>query len=317
MPLISHPNLIVGLEHGEDAGVYRLRDDLAIIQTVDFFTPVVDEPYLFGQIAVANALSDVYAMGGKPLTALNIVCFPINEMPLSVLREMLAGGLEKMREADVLLVGGHSVDDREIKYGLAVTGVVHPEKVLFNQGAKSGDKLILTKPLGTGIINTAIKAEMVSDEAKEAAINTMKTLNKYAADCVLQVTGVHACTDVTGFGLLGHLYEMIEGSGLSAIIDSKEVPLLPDLQALIETGLVPGGLHRNKDFRLPQVEVKPTCPAWKLEAFFDPQTSGGLLVAVAADKADDLINLLHNAGVNQASVIGQISAAEGEKMVVQ
>ena len=209
---MDDPNLIVGMERAEDAGVYKLSDDLAIIQTVDFFTPIVDDPYMFGQIAAANALSDVYAMGGKPLTAMNIVCFPIKTMDISILREILKGGLDKMKEAGVTLVGGHSVEDSELKYGLSVTGTIHPLKVLTNVGAKVGDRLILTKPLGTGIINTAIKGGMATEDSIEMVTRYMASLNKKASE-VMQEIGANACTDVTGFGLLGHAFEMIEGTG--------------------------------------------------------------------------------------------------------
>lgn len=314
---MTHPNLIVGMEHSEDAGVYRLRDDLAIIQTVDFFTPIVNDPYLYGQIAVANALSDVYAMGGTPLTALNIVCYPVNTLPLYILKDILRGGWDKMKEAEVLLVGGHSVDDIELKYGLAVTGIVHPERVVMNRGAIDGDTLILTKPLGTGIINTAVKAGMASAEAEQMAIGLMTALNKTAAHCMIREPGVHACTDVTGFGLLGHLGEMIVGTKLEAVIDSAEIGLLPGLQELIETGLTPGGLYRNRDYWLTQVDISAHCPPWLLDALFDPQTSGGLLIAVASSSADHLLHDLHKEGVTMARIIGNINQSDREKIVIQ
>lgn len=317
LPLVSHPDLIVGMEHSEDAGVFRLRPDLAIIQTVDFFTPVVDDPYLFGQIAVANALSDIYAMGGTPITALNIVCFPVEKMPLSILREVLAGGMEKMREAGVLLVGGHSVDDLEIKYGLAVTGTVHPGRVILNRGAKEGDKLILTKPLGTGVINTAMKADMATPESQQGAENIMRSLNKEAANCMIQQSGVHACTDVTGFGLLGHLCEMIEETGIGVVIESASVPLLPGLQDLVESGLAPGGMYRNKNFYHSKVEMHSSCPDWKGDVFYDPQTSGGLLIAVDKTEAAALLDSMHRAGVIEARIIGHFTHTYGERVVVQ
>ncbi|GAG21171.1 unnamed protein product, partial [marine sediment metagenome] len=209
LPLVDDPNLLVGLERGDDAGVYKLNDDLAIIQTIDFITPIVDDPYTFGQIAAANALSDVYAMGGKPLTAMNVVCFPIQNQDISVLGEILRGGWDKLREAEVALVGGHSIEDPELKYGLSVTGVVHPTKMVTKEGAKTGDKLILTKPLGTGIVSTAIKGGVAGEEAVARIAVSMTTLNKRASE-LMQEAGVHACTDITGFGLLGHACGMIE-----------------------------------------------------------------------------------------------------------
>ena len=217
----------MGMERSEDAGVYKLRDDLAIIQTVDFFTPIVDDPYTFGQIAAVNALSDVYAKGGRPLTALNLVCFPVKTMDISMLREILTGGLNKMREAGVVLVGGHSVEDPELKYGLSVTGVIHPDRVIMNNGSQVGDKLILTKPLGTGIISTALKRGEASEKAVAKSVKSMMTLNRKASELMLTVD-VHACTDVTGFGLLGHACEMIEGTDVGMIIHSDKVPCLPE-----------------------------------------------------------------------------------------
>ena len=214
------------MERAEDAGVYKLSDDLAIVQTLDFVTPIVDDPYTFGQVAAANALSDVYAMGGRPVTAMNIVCFPVNTMSISILGEILVGGLDKIREAGVVLVGGHSVDDPELKYGLSVTGIIHPGKVVTNTGARTGDRLLLTKPLGTGIINTALKGGMAPQETVEKAIRSMVTLNKKASE--LMVTAeAHACTDVTGFGLLGHACEMVEGASVGMVIHSSAVPYFP------------------------------------------------------------------------------------------
>lgn len=313
---MTHPDLIVGMEHSEDAGVYRLRDDLAIIQTLDFFTPIVDDPYLFGQIAVANALSDVYAMGGRPVTAMNIVCFPVRKMDISILRDILRGGLDKMHEAGVLLVGGHSVEDNEPKYGLSVTGVLHPERVLLNRGARDGDALILTKPLGTGLASTALKADMASPGLVEAAVKTMTALNKTAAELVVDTPQVHACTDVTGFGLLGHACEMVEGSETGLVIDSGAVPLLPDLQDLVEMGIIPEGLYRNRVFRAPQVEVRPSCPPWIADCLFDPQTAGGLLVALGQAEAAGLLERMHGRGLTDAAIVGRVVADAKGKIVV-
>jgi selenide,water dikinase len=306
--LITDPNLLVGMEHAEDAGVYKLRDDLAIIQTVDFFTPIVDDPYTFGQIAVTNALSDVYAMGGRPLTAMNIVCFPIRSMDVAILRQILRGGLDKMREAGVLLVGGHSVEDAEMKYGLSVTGVIHPDKVLFNRGARPGDKLILTKPLGTGIVGTALKGGMADEALVAEAIAAMTTLNKQAAELIMDTPEVHACTDITGFGLLGHACEMVEGSDVGMIIRAGAVPYFQGIRDLVETGIIPAGLHRNRNFRLPMVDVDPGCPDWLLDILFDPQTAGGLFIAVGAGQADALVKRLQAAGLSKSAIVGNVTA---------
>lgn len=311
---MSHPNLIVGMEHSEDAGVYRLRDDLAIIQTVDFFTPIVDDPYLFGQIAAANALSDVYAMGGRPVTAMNIVCFPISKLSASILRDILRGGLDKMREADVLLVGGHSVEDSEPKYGLSVTGVIHPDKVLLNRGAQDGDLLILTKPLGTGIISTAVKAGIAPQGLADAAVRSMSALNRTAAELVADTPHVHACTDVTGFGLLGHACEMVEGTEAGLILNALNVPVFPGVRDLVETGMLPGGLYRNRTYRSSQVDTDAACPEWLADVFFDPQTSGGLLIAVAEAEAHGLLQRMHKAGLTEAAIIGRVSTTMKGKL---
>jgi selenide,water dikinase len=316
LTLIEDPNLITGIENAEDAGVYKLTGELAIVQTVDFFTPIVDDPYSFGQIAAANALSDVYAMGGKPLTALNIVCFPIKTMDISILRQVLAGGLDKMHEAGVALVGGHSVDDRELKYGLSVTGTIHPEKVIRNRGAGAGDRLILTKPLGVGIINTALKRGMAEQSSVEKATACMAALNSTASELMIK-TGVTACTDVTGFGLLGHACEMIENTGTGMVIDSASVPYIPEAKGLAEKGMIPGGLGRNRDFRAGMVEFSESVPDYMSDILFDPQTSGGLLIAVAKEKAGGLLSAMHENGVVEAAIIGEITDTPKGKIVVR
>ena len=295
------------MEGAEDAGVYKLSDELAVVQTVDFFTPIVDDPYSFGQIAAANALSDVYAMGGRPLTALNIVCFPQQTMPLSVLKEILRGGLDKMHEAGVLLVGGHTVDDEELKYGLSVTGTVHPDKVVRNNTARPGDRLILTKPLGTGIISTAIKGGVAGEAAAAAIVKSMSALNWTAAE-LMREAGVSAATDITGFGLIGHAAEMVQNAGVGLIIDSPAVPFFPEAKELAEMGMVPGGLHRNREFRKGMVDVAPDVPQYLADILFDPQTSGGLLIAVPEEKAAGLLEKLHKAGVAAAAIIGEVAA---------
>jgi selenide, water dikinase len=299
----------------EDAGVYKLNEDTAIVQTVDFFTPIVDDPFTFGQIAVANSLSDVYAMGGKPLTALNIVCFPIQTMDVSILREILLGGIDKMREAEVVLMGGHSVDDQELKYGLSVTGTIHPQKVLRKETALAGDKLILTKPLGTGIISTAVKGGLASREASERIIRSMSALNRTASEIMLE-TGVNACTDITGFGLAGHAAEMIEGTEKGLLIYAAAVPVFPETSELAAMGMVPGGLYRNRDYRLQSVEIQPGVTAFQAEVLFDPQTSGGLLISVSGQKAALLLDRLQRAGMPEAAIVGEVVHDHGGKIVV-
>ena len=304
------------MERAEDAGVYKLSDDLAVIQTLDFFTPIVNDPYTFGQVAAANALSDVYAMGGKPLTAMNIVCFPIGKMSISILQEILRGGLDKMREAGVVLVGGHSVEDQELKYGVSVTGVIHPAKVVLNTGAKAGDKLLLTKPLGTGIINTALKGGMADEGAVSKAIKCMVALNRKASE-VMMAIGVNACTDVTGFGLLGHACEMIEASDVGMVIYSSSVPLLPETEGYAQMGLIPGGTIRNRDFRLPMIERAAEISDEMLLILFDAQTSGGLLISVPGREADTLLQRMHEEGIEEAAIIGEVVAAPKGKIVVK
>jgi len=303
------------LEKADDAGVYKLTDDLAIVQTVDFFTPIVDDPYTFGQIAVANALSDVYAMGGKPLTALNIVCFPSKTLDISVLRDILRGGIDKMREAGVVLVGGHSVDDPELKYGLSVTGTVHPNRVLTKGGARPGDKLLLTKPIGTGIISTAVKGGMASDQVIKAVAQSMAALNKTASEVMLQV-GVNACTDITGFGLLGHACEMIQDSHIGLRIHSASVPIFPETIEFARMGMIPGGTYRNKEFRSKMVDSAGIADVM-LDILFDPQTSGGLFVSVSADKASLLLARLKEAGVIDAAIVGEVVSHPKQRIVVE
>ena len=287
--------------------MYRLSETLALIQTVDFFTPIVDDPYLFGQIAAANALSDIYAMGGKPLTAMNVVCFPVHTMDISVLREILKGGLDKMKEAQVSLVGGHSVEDPELKYGLSVTGTIHPDHIITNGGARPGDRLILTKPLGTGIINTAIKAKMASEESILKVTRLMTTLNDTASE-IMQTVGVHSCTDVTGFGFLGHACEMAEASEVGMVIYTGSVPFLSEAKEYARKGMVPGGTHRNKKFRIHQIKTDPSLSPETIDLFFDPQTSGGLLISVTRGKADELLNRFKKAGIEEACIIGEVTA---------
>jgi len=307
LPLVSHPNLIAGMERAEDASVYKLTDEIAIIQTVDFFTPIVDDPYSFGQVAAANALSDVYAMGGRPLTAMNVVCFPIKSMDIAILKEVLAGGVAKVHEAGAIVVGGHSIEDPEIKYGLSVTGVIHPDRVVLNNGARPGDKLILTKPLGTGIISTALKAGAAGAGAEARIVKSMTELNGKAAE-LMQETGVDACTDVTGFGLLGHACEMLNGSQVGMAIDSAAVPCFPEAKEFALKGMLPGGLGCNREFRAGMVDIAAGVPDYLADILFDPQTSGGLLIAVPAEKAATLLERMHREGIEAAATIGEVVA---------
>jgi len=310
------PNLLVGMDRPDDAGVYRIAPDLALILTVDFFTPVVDDPYDFGQIAVANALSDVYAMGGAPLLAMNIICFPEKGMDIEVLQQVLKGGSDKMAEAGVLLVGGHSVDDPEIKYGLSVTGTVHPERVLKNTGGRPGDAVILTKPLGCGIISTAIKAELADKPAEEQAVRFMKMLNRKAAEA-MEGFPVHACTDITGFGLIGHACEMVEGTDTGMTLFMSRIPMMTDAVEYARMGLIPAGAYRNRDFRRNMVDFMDGIRDEHKMILFDPQTSGGLLVVLPERDAVALLERLHGEGVGEASIIGEITREYHGKIVVK
>lgn len=314
-PTVPNPDLLVGLDTSDDAGVYRLNDDLALVQTVDFFTPIVDDPYAFGQIAAANALSDIYAMGGKPLTVLNIVAFPISTLDKSILADILRGAGDKVQEAGATLVGGHSIDDKEPKFGLAVTGLVHPDKVRTNAGAKPGDKLILTKPIGVGIMTTSIKKDQLSAEETKRVTEVMSTLNKTAAE-VMEPYDVHACTDVTGFGLMGHALEMAKGSGTGITIFQSHVPVLPRVRELAEQGFVPGGTKNN----FAHVEANITFPD-SLDQIgryilCDAVTSGGLLISVNPDQSEQLLDELQKAGV-EASLIGEVTAENAGHIVVE
>jgi selenide,water dikinase len=305
----------VGIGTSDDAGIYKLSYDLAIIQTVDFFTPIVDDPYSFGQIAAANSLSDVYAMGGKPITAMNIICFPVQSMEISVLKEALAGGLDKIKEAGALLVGGHSVEDEEFKYGLSVTGVVHPDLFLTNKGARKGDSLILTKPIGTGIINTAIKGNIADEELISKVISVMSSLNSTPAG-ELKSFDVRACTDVTGFGLLGHACEMIEDGNVGLKIDANKVPLIQETINFARMGIVPAGAHRNRDFRKEYIIGADQIDTVMMDVLFDPQTSGGLLIAVEGDQTEGLLGKLRNEGIEDAALIGEFVEEPAGKIIL-
>ncbi len=305
MPLIDHPDLLVGKETSDDAGVVRINDELALIQTLDFFTPVVNNPKDFGRIAAVNSLSDVYAMGGKPFTAMNIVCFPKDDLNKEVLKEILLGGLEAIQEAEALLVGGHSVDDPEIKYGLSVTGTVHPERIITNSGAKVGDKLFLTKPLGTGVLATAIKGGLVPESAEQEAIKWMTQLNKEASEA-MQETGVNGCTDISGFGLLGHALEMAIASKVIMTFFASKIPIIDSVKDMAQMGMIPAGSFENRNFCEKRVVVKQGVEEMLVDIMADAQTSGGLLIAVSEEKAVDLANNLEKRGVFY-SEIGVVS----------
>ncbi len=303
--------MLVGFDHADDAGVYLLNNEQALVQTVDFFTPVVDDPYTFGQIAATNSLSDVYAMGGKPLTALALVCFP-DKADLEILERILAGGLSKMVEAGCTVIGGHSIRDEETKFGYAVTGIVHPKRVLANKGGQPGDALIFTKALGTGVISTAIKKGKAETAWVEAAVQSMTTLNKRAAEVTTTRVGtiehsstVHALTDVTGFGLIGHAREMALASGVSLRINAGRVPLLPGALECVRAGYIPGGLTNNRDFAECVVGYEGDISAELKALLFDPQTAGGLLISVADADCESLVAQLQTAGV-PATRIGEV-----------
>ena len=312
---LANPDVLVGLETGDDAAVYRLRPDLALVVTTDFFTPVVDDAYTFGAIAAANALSDIYAMGAQPLLAVNLVAFPIKELPGSLLADILRGGLDKVREAGIDILGGHSIDDHEPKYGLAVTGTVHPDRVVRNRGGRPGDRLVLTKPLGTGIITTAIKHQVAPPESEAAAIQGMLRLNRDAAEAMAPLA-VHAATDVTGFGLLGHLHYLAKASGLSARVDAAAVPQLPGAEALADAGEVPSGTRSNERFLASRVHWPAVVSAARQTVLSDAQTSGGLLIAIDRGDADRLLEALNRRGVT-GYLVGELTQGPpGEITVV-
>ena len=301
--------MLVGTETGDDAGVYRLRPDLAIVNTVDFFTPIVDDPYLFGQISAANSLSDVYAMGGEPRTCMNIVCFPKGKMDIAILGEVLKGGADKVKESGAVVIGGHSIIDEEIKFGLAVTGVIHPDKIIRNVGVQVGDALVLTKPLGTGIVTTALKKGKASTDSVNEAVKSMAALNATASS-VMRKHRVHACSDVTGFGILGHALGMASGSGITLVVESAKMPTLRSAVRLAEKGYITGGCKRNKEYLDDKMSVDKGIREGLVEIALDPQTSGGLLIAIAKRHAAKLLEELHAAGVHDAAEVGYATALQ-------
>ena len=304
LPEVTDKNLLVGIKSADDAGVYKLTDDLAVINTLDFFPPIIDDPYTFGQISAANALSDVYAMGGVPRLAMNIVAFPAS-LDLSILQEIISGSTDKLKEAGVLLIGGHSIEDKEVKYGLSVTGLVHPQKVITNAGAKSGDKLILTKPIGVGVITTALKRGKISPDDVMDAIESMKALNDKAS-AIMQDVGVTACTDITGFGLLGHAMEMAEASSVSMIFKVQDIPFFPKaIEMVKKTKNHPKTIKSNREYLASNVRMSDDIKPEQANLLYDPQTSGGLLIAVSPEKSQQLVERLSVAKI-LAAIVGEV-----------
>jgi selenide, water dikinase len=315
LPKIKNERVLVGVETSDDAGVYLLDNDQVLIQTVDFFTPIVDDPYEYGQIAAANSLSDVYAMGGTPITALNIVGYPMKDAPAEWLHEILRGGADKAVEAGVAILGGHTVEDPEIKYGLSVTGLGSRQQVTANRGARVGDRLVLTKALGTGLVTSAIKRGTADEVATRVVIESMKTLNRAASQAMVAV-GVHACTDITGFGLLGHLYEMLSASEVGARLDAATIPVLPTAEDCARAGITTGGARNNESYLSPWLQFDPSVRDELRQVLFDPQTSGGLLIAVPPERLDALLTALEAQRVPVRAVIGEVIAGPAGRIEV-
>ncbi|RIK74961.1 MAG: selenide, water dikinase SelD [Planctomycetota bacterium] len=315
LPTFVDPNLIVGTEGFSDAGVYRLRDDLLIVQSLDFFPPLVDDPYVFGQIAASNSLSDIYTMGARPVTALNIAAFPDDQLPLDVLAEILRGGAEKVKEAGAVIAGGHTVRDVEIKYGLSATGVVSPDKLITNQKARPGDVLVLTKALGTGFVTTAHKANRCPEEVLAAACASMAMLNRGAAEAAA-AHGAHAATDITGFGLAGHANEMAESSGVTCVIELSKLPLLPGVVELAKAGNRTRASESNRAFTGPSVRIERGCDELLTEIAFDAQTSGGLLIAVSPENAATLVAQAKASGATATAVVGRVTERRDKPLVL-
>ncbi len=311
LPQAEDPNLLVGYDTQDDAGVYRLTDEIALVTTADFITPPVDDPYVFGQIAAANSLSDVYAMGGRPVTCLNLVGFPSGKLSPEVLHQIVAGALSKITEAGAVLAGGHSTDDEEPKFGLAVTGIVHPQKYWTNAGAKPGDTLILTKPIGSGVLFNANLKKWVSQEALQECIDIVSTLNKTAAE-VMADFDIHAATDVTGFGLAGHCFEIARASGVTAVIEIDRIPTMREALEMYRKGMSTGVNAANRQMVENHLRFDRELPSWHQEILFDPQTNGGLLVAVPAPQGELLVERLKAAGVSRAAVIGRVEPLQKE-----
>lgn len=316
LPRFDDPNLLVGAENGSDAGVYRLRADLLIVQSLDFFPPLVDDPFTYGQIAAANALSDVLVMGARPTTAMNIVAFPDDELDLSVLSEILAGGAERVRQAGAVVVGGHTVRDQEIKYGLSVTGIVEPERLMTNRDARPGQVLVLTKPLGTGFVTTAFKAGRCPNDVLQATVASMIQLNSIGRDAALAV-GAKAATDITGFGLAGHVLEMAEASGVTVVLEVGRLPLLPGVEDLARRGNRTRASATNRQFAAQRMRVEGQPDELRLEMLFDAQTSGGMLISVAAEHAEQVVQAARSGGALATCVVGSVVEKQDASLVVR
>lgn len=310
LPAVDDPNVLLGTAAGDDAGIYLLRDDLALVQTVDVFTPCVDDAAMFGRIAAANSLSDVYAMGGKPVSALSIIGFPIDTLPDTAMQEMLVGGMESLRQASCALIGGHSINDEEIKLGFAVTGVIDPQKVVARAGAQPGDVLVLTKPLGTGMIAFAMQLDQAQKDEQELAASWMAALNRDAAEVMMEC-GVHGCTDITGFGLAGHLVEMARSSATIIEIDLEKLPVYPAVERCLVQGLMSGAIERNAEYAMGWVHPADECPADILPILYDPQTSGGLMVALPAARAEEYVSKMRERGNMATTAVGRVLPLEG------
>jgi selenide,water dikinase len=318
VPKTQDANLLVGTETCDDAGVYKLTDELALVQTIDFFPPVVNDPYIYGQIAAANALSDVYAMGGTPRTALNLVCYPDDKDPsLTWLGQILSGGAERCLAAGVVVVGGHTVRDAEIKFGLAVTGIVHPQRIFTNASARPGDLLVLTKPLGTGFVTTAHKANDCPEEVLAEACHCMVQLNKLGAEAILEVGGVHSITDITGFGLAGHAFEMAEGSGLTLVLELGKLPLIPGAERLAQKRYLTRASKTNAAYVEGGVRFEGDPDPIRKEFFYDAQTSGGLLISIAADRAEALVANVRARGAQHAAIVGEVLPRQDVALIVK
>jgi len=311
LPKFNDPDLLTRDIPFADAGIYRIAEDLALVQSVDFFTPIVNDPLVYGRIAAANALSDIYAVGGRPVTALNLVGFP-KDLDHAILTAILTGGAEKVREAGAVIAGGHTVEDAEPKYGLAVTGLVDPRRMLSTAGARPGDALVLTKPLGTGILATALKGEVLSEDELQEAIAGMQTLNRAASKAMLEV-GASACTDITGFGLLGHASELAEASGVCVVLEVEALPVYPQVREMAAMGLIPAGSYRNREFYQPRLTAPDAVRREQLDLLADPQTSGGLLIAIAADSCPSLLAELEQRG-SRGWTIGHIEASPAARV---
>ena len=315
LPEYPNERVLVGPKTFADAGIYKINEEMALVETLDFFTPVVNNPYDYGQIAAANALSDVYAMGGRPLTAMNILCYPLKFLDRDILVEILKGGADKVNEAGATVIGGHTLQDNEIKYGLSVTGVIHPDKIVTNAGAKPGDVLVLTKPLGTGLIISAIKANKVFDEDVSRVTASMVLLNKTASETMLEV-GVSACTDITGFGLMGHAYEMAEASKVTLSFSADRIPIFEGCERYVKMGLIPGVSKLSKKYLKDAIRIDSRVREGLVDVLFDAQTSGGLLISLPSEKTDTLCAKLKERGILTVNIVGEVCEKKNVSIIV-